>query len=173
MSDLGMGVMISMLFGSRGGEHLKEVKGKTIKALRLDTEDRGAEDALVFEFEDGSAIKIYDGGQSCCESRYMHTDDDLPYFVGSKLMDAELRASGDVVEEEHGWMYKESEFLIITTSLGQFTIVNYNEHNGYYGGFWIMIAKVSDPTEEKDDDLGTVLHKDSEHSSTEVEGPKH
>ena len=131
MSNPGLGVMINMLCGNRGAEHLKEALGKTIANIKIEGESK-----LRFKFDDGSAIQIRDAGQSCCEHRWMHTDDDLNYFTGTTLMDAELREGPTV-----GFEYepKESEFLIITTSKGQFTIVNYNHHNGYYGGFWIQV----------------------------------
>jgi hypothetical protein len=32
----------------------------------------------------------------------------------------------------------ETQFLIVDTTKGSFTIVNHNEHNGYYGGFGLV-----------------------------------
>lgn len=51
-------------------------------------------------------------------------------------MSAESRDGPEEADEYGG--SKESQFLIITTDMGAFTIVNYNEHNGYYGGFSIV-----------------------------------
>ena len=65
----------------------------------------------------------------------MHTDDDLAAFVGAKLLGARI-ADGPTIEEDYE--VKESQFLIVETSLGEFTVVNYNEHNGYYGGFELI-----------------------------------
>ena len=67
----------------------------------------------------------------------MHTDDDLTRFVGSEFVLAEAREGPDLSVE---YEIKESQFLVITTDKGVFTVVNYNEHNGYYGGF-LMAAR--------------------------------
>ena len=96
-------------------------------------------DKLIFYFDDGSIVRMFDDDYQCCEKRYMHTDDDLDYYVGSYFLGAEVRQGGD--ESIKGYEI-ESEFLIINTSLGQFTIVNYNKHNGYYSGFDIIARRV-------------------------------
>lgn len=128
--NLGMGVMLGMLGSNQASvDALLAAKGKTISTLTYD------DDALRFTFEDGSGMKLADEGQSCCEARYMRTDDDLSYFVGSKLMDAKVREGPDE-EGEYGDMH-EIAFLVVTTSKGTFTMANHNEHNGYYGGFLI------------------------------------
>jgi hypothetical protein len=108
--------------------------GKIITDLRIE------DNALRFTFADGSGMKLYDDGQSCCERRWMHTDDDLTYHIGAVLMDAELRSGGTKQLEYSEEL--ESEFLVVTTSKGLFTVVNYNEHNGWYGGFWIRAATI-------------------------------
>lgn len=134
MSQLGIGVMISMLGGNeKSAKTFSNAIGKEIKNLEI------IENELIFEFADGEKIALFDDGQSCCEHRYMHTDDDLKNFVGAKLQMAETKPGS-----EGDWDYgvKESEFLIVTTSKGQFTIVNYNEHNGYYGGFSIRCRAI-------------------------------
>lgn len=130
MSQLGMGVMINQLFGNNGVPEIwAKVKDQTIGAVAL------KDDALEFTMADGYRFKLYDDGQSCCESRWMHTDDDLPYFSGTTLLNVELK-DGPVEEGEYGDA-KESQFLVVTTSKGSFTMVNYNNHNGYYGGFYV------------------------------------
>jgi len=132
---LGVGVILSDLVGNKEsvGAYTESL-GKEITVLNI-TEDR-----LLFHFTDDSAIKFFDDGQSCCEHRYMHTDDELQDFVGSLFQGAEIR---DGPEEGSEWDgVKESQFLVITTSMGLFTVVNYNEHNGYYGGFALRVAKV-------------------------------
>lgn len=105
---------------------------KTIAAMSL-----GEDDALHLTMDDGTRICIYDGGQSCCESRYMRTDDNLSNFIGAKLLDAELKPAANLPAEygEH-----EIAFLDIKTDKGVFQLVTHNEHNGYYGGFLIRAA---------------------------------
>jgi len=128
--------MIGMLSGNK--ETVKAFNGavgKSIKALGID------DDQLVFTFIDGSKIALFDDGQSCCEHRWMHTDDDLDDFIGATLRGAEVRDGPTDSSNEYGDL-KESQFLIVSTSLGQFTVVNYNEHNGYYGGFSTVCREV-------------------------------
>lgn len=131
----GMGVMISWLGGNEASvAALKESVDKEIAELSIN------EERILFTFTDGATIKLYDDGQSCCERRYMHTDDCLEDFVGALFKKAEVRDGPTEVRE---WGEpKESQFLVITTSIGQFTVVNYNEHNGYYGGFALRAKKV-------------------------------
>ena len=132
--NLGIGVMLGMLFGNEDSVNaFKAAVGKEIVALNLD------EDNLLFSFTDGSKMKLFDDGQSCCEERYMHSDDDIQAFVGAKLISAEVRKVPDVPDE---YGVHEVSFLIVTTSKGVFTVETHNKHNGYYGGFLIRAAVV-------------------------------
>lgn len=134
----GIGVLIQMLGGNADSvEAFKKGVGKKITALRLDKED----ESLHFEFEDGYKMRLFDDGQSCCESRYMTCDDDLQSFIGSTLVEAEVREAPDVEED---YEVHEVQFLVVTTSLGQFTCETHNEHNGYYGGFWVIAQELAD-----------------------------
>lgn len=130
MSHPGMGVMIGMLGGNeKTVDAIKGSLGKKIAKVAVE------DNRLKFEFADGSKLTLFDDGQSCCEHRYMVCDDDLAKFVGRKLTDFEL-ADGPTMEdcgEPH-----EVQFLKVYTSRGSFTVSNHNEHNGYYGGFWIV-----------------------------------
>ncbi len=129
MGQLGLGVLIKKIFGNDNSfEAFISSLGKKIKDIRITDCD------LIFTFFDESKLKIYDGAQHCCENRYMHTDDDIEYYVDSILTDCEI-SDGPTRYGEFG--EKESEFLKIFTTKGSFTVVNYNEHDGYYGGFCI------------------------------------
>ncbi len=78
-------------------------------------------------------LKLWDNGQSCCESRYMTCDDLLDQFIGATVKGIEIRESNSISNiygEDH-----DIEFLVIITDKGNITISNHNEHNGYYGGF--------------------------------------
>lgn len=88
---------------------------------------------LEFTFDKGRLF-LYDEKQLCCEDRYMHTDDELSYFISAKFRKVEVR---DGPDESVGSGIKESQFLIVFTDRGEFTVVNYNKHNGYYGGFYL------------------------------------
>lgn len=132
--------------GTDNLQELRHVYNKVIIAIAI------AGDVLCISFEDGSRLEIVDGGQSCCEDRYMRTDDDLNYYKGSELYNVEVRDAGETaefntevlakvnkalhaIEKETKGRRHEIQFLLITTSKGVFTISNHNEHNGYYGGF--------------------------------------
>jgi len=129
-----MGVMLGMLGGNADSvTAFTGAVGKTISALRLGDDD----DALHFEFDDGTKMKLSDEGQSCCELRYMRTDDNLADFVGAKLLGAELKEAPGIETEGE---YHEVQFLEVQTDRGVFTMASHNEHNGYYGGFWVVAA---------------------------------
>lgn len=135
MSHPGMGVMIGMLGGNEETvDAFKAAVGKEIASLEM------KDDELHVGFTDGTAIRIYDDGQSCCESRYMRTDADLSYFVGGTLTGAEVRPAPSI-EGEYG-EFHEIQFLDVGTSKGVFQMATHNEHNGYYGGFWLVVRRV-------------------------------
>lgn len=138
MSRLSVGIMIKSLGGNKETvEAVKSSLNKTIKRVWLDKEY----DCLRFRFTDGSGIKLWDGGQSCCEHRYMVTDDDLSEYAGARLLDMELK---DAPEIEDRYGVHEVQFLDVKTDIGTFQMANHNEHNGYYGGFWIQARKLED-----------------------------
>lgn len=114
------GVMINWLCGSKQASAIEFSKhiGKTIREVKLES------DELQFEFTDGSKMKILDDGQSCCEHRYMQTDGEIK----------PVEDSHSEYEDAH-----EIQFLEIKTSKGVFTMANHNKHNGYYGGFSIIV----------------------------------
>lgn len=85
------------------------------------------------------ALDLVDTGQSCCEHRYMTSDDDFAYYEGATLLGVEVKPGPDV---EAKYDTHETAFLDIKTSRGVFTVVTHNEHNGYYGGFSLRARKV-------------------------------
>lgn len=135
MGQPGIGAMLHYLGG--GSEHsADEYYGKTIAAAEL------KDDCLRIGFGDGKTIEIWDNGQSCCEHRYMRTDDDVSSLVGGKLIRIEAKAAPDLPDEygEH-----EQVFVEIATDKGFITIANHNEHNGCYGGFGLTITEPGEP----------------------------
>jgi hypothetical protein len=134
MSSLGIGVMLHTLGGSSCGSD--EFIGKTIALAKLE------DNALLIEFSDGEAIEIFDDGQSCCETRYMSTDDDVSWLVGKKWREASIKSAPNIAEE--GCDEHEVRFLEIMTEDGCVTFANHNIHNGCYGGFAMKIARTAD-----------------------------
>ena len=142
VNNLGFGVMISMLSGNEDSANAVQSSiGKTITNIDMDTNDADIGGALSIMFNDGSGIKLFDDGQSCCERRYMVCDDDLPYFIGGTLVGVEVRDAPDAPAK---YDYHEVQFLIVTTSKGAFTVSNHNEHNGYYGGFALRAKQITE-----------------------------
>lgn len=132
MEQMGIGAMLGFLGGNE--ETISAINAslnKKIKKVYLDQEAN----KLCFELEDESTLNLWDDGQSCCENRYMRTDDDLSEFAGAILLGFELK-NAPPAEGEYG--DHEIQFLDAKTDKGVFQLANHNEHNGYYGGFWII-----------------------------------
>lgn len=124
--------------------------GKVIKSLDI------SGDTFLIKFEDNTGIIMADKAQQCCESRYMHSDDKLSYYIGAKLLNGRIEDVSNSYEKvrefldhfiktgEESFYTNETEcqFLIIDTDKGSFTIANYNEHNGYYSGFNLEFEEI-------------------------------
>ena len=104
---------------------------KKIKMLKL------SDDALIFTFSDNSKIRLHNAKQECSEVRFMRTDDNLSDFIGATLYGAEVK-NGPSYDHD---LVSDSQFLIVSTSKGEFTVVNYNTHNGYYSGFDLQMEE--------------------------------
>ncbi len=109
MGQMGLGVMLDILAG--GSPHgSKEYEG--LKIVDANFED----DALFISFENGKKIKITDEGQSCCEHRYMTTDDDAKSIIGQTLVGIDVKQGPEgkksECDEEH-----ETAFIEIVTNL--------------------------------------------------------
>jgi hypothetical protein len=124
-----------------------EIAGKVIEAVADD--DQG----MAIRFTDGTRLCIWDGGQSCCESRYMTCDDDLSGHEGGALLSVDLDAAAppkaDVKAKSEtagdDWDdgdCHETQFVKVQTTKGSFTLCTHNEHNGYYGGFSLEMKLV-------------------------------
>lgn len=121
---------------------IKKLVGKTLAEIVLDTDT----DELMLGFEDGSVLLVSDEEHSCCEVRYMGTDDDLIDFVGSKFLGIEIKDAPDIEDED---VCHEVQFLEVKTDRGCFTMSSHNEHNGYYSGFDISIQYYETSNKQK------------------------
>jgi len=137
-TQTGLGVMIKALGGNEEtAAAVTASLGKTITGLQCQDE------ALSVTFSDQSVLRVADGGQSCCEYRYMVCDDPLDQFVGATLQAIEVREAPDLTDEESD--VHEVQFLVLVTDRGNVTCSNHNEHNGYYGGFWMEASLSQQP----------------------------
>jgi hypothetical protein len=133
--------MIPLVFGDSGKTKaaVSAAKGKTISAMAVNPEYNHGDGGLVIDFIDGTGIVLFDDGRSCCEKRYAHTDDDLTAFAGAVFRGCEIREAPNLVDEDSD--VHEVQFLLVHTSLGAVTIETHNEHNGYYGGFYLAVRE--------------------------------
>ncbi len=131
MNNTGLGVMLRAL--SIGNDETRSViqgsLDKTIAGIHIEDNN------LYINFTDDTALRVWDGGQSCCEHRYMVCDDNLNEYVGAKLTNVYSKPA--TYTDDNWGNVHETMFLDFETTNGVFTIVNHNSHNGYYGGFWV------------------------------------
>jgi len=125
---------------------LANAKGKTLAGLELSESDWSTkkqpwrrDHRLILRFADGTGLFIYDDQYG---GRYMTTDDDLLAFVGATFLGAEVHEGPSEEIGDCGCgcsdVVHDVAFLVVSTSLGEFTVETHNEHNGYYGGFMLM-----------------------------------
>lgn len=120
----------------RSSDAINNSIGKIISSAELLSDDR-----LYISLNDGTTLVVFDDGQSCCEHRYMRTDDDLSAAAGSKFLGVEVKEAPDIEGDGDGT--HEVRFLEIQTDRGCFTMASHNEHNGYYDGFIIRAYEVT------------------------------
>jgi hypothetical protein len=132
MSQPGLGAMIHWLSGGTQ-EPASKYYGREIADASL------SDDALAIHFTDGTRIRLTDKGQSCCENRYITSDDKAEELIGGKLVAIEVK---DVAEKNGEYDdVHETCFVEVRTDKTTYTVVTHNEHNGYYGGFALDIAE--------------------------------
>lgn len=129
--NLGIGAMLHILGGGTENSASKYYGRKITDASFEDN-------SLNLTFEDGVKINIFDDGQSCCESRYMTTSDDVKWLIGKTLKEIAVKTAPD---EPYDYGSHEVQFLEVMTNDGCITFANHNEHNGYYGGFGMNITE--------------------------------
>lgn len=133
----GLGSMLYVL-GGGSPKDPKDYAGRLISEVSMN------DNVFYITFQGGVQIKIWDNAQSCCESRYMTTDDDPLDLVGKKLVHI-VSKEAPQPEGDH-WGEHDIVFIEIMVDSGHtVTLVNHNEHNGYYGGFGLSVDEVSHP----------------------------
>lgn len=115
------------------GNFISAYYGKKITSVELTKEDQ-----LKFIFSDGSGLLVFDNDDQCCEKRYLHVDDALTYYNGADLLAFEIR-DGQFVELQ--FEVHQTQFLLVHTSKGVFTVVAHNENNGEYCGFQLAFSE--------------------------------
>lgn len=134
MAQPGIGAVIHMLGGGSQNDPAKYL-GRKIVSAELDKEAN----RVRLSFEDGTKIAIWDDGQSCCEPRYIASDDDFSKIVDADLVAIETKPADDI-EDEYGYCHEQT-FIDLVTTKGTITFTTHNEHYGYYGGFGLTITE--------------------------------
>ena len=138
----GIGTLIRRLYAKDAEDDLEGYVGKAISSVSLTGDHE-----LRMLFTDGTGLSFRDEGQSCCEGRFMSTDDDLSEYTGARLLGAAVKDGPDRSNEkdEDGYTYEsyQTQFLDIMTTRGTFQMVNHVIHNGYYGGFALITSEVT------------------------------
>jgi hypothetical protein len=99
------------------------------------------DDRLRLQFDNLPVLELWDDGQSCCEARYMTTDDDLSDLVGQSLVSIES-VEAEPLEDKYGDTHEQA-FVKIQGDRSAITLVTHNEHNGYYGGFSLRVEEMA------------------------------
>jgi len=136
----GLGVMLEYLGG--GGESPSKYYGRTIKKFKL------VDDCIRLKFTDGATLSITDDGQSCCEARYITTDDEPGDLHGAVLTEIKEK-DYTYTNNDDGWDCHEIVFLEFVTDKGSVVFETHNEHNGYYGGFALKIKEARAPRTDR------------------------
>lgn len=135
--NVGLGVMINALSSDKSHEAYIKAVGRHVIKVSIDETIR-EDGAIVLDFFGGSRLVIWDNGRSCCESRYITTDDFLEGVRGKNLVKIEIKDTTST-EGSYGDEH-EIQFLEIAFSDGDtLTFCTHNEHNGYYGGFYLKM----------------------------------
>lgn len=131
-NTLGIGAILHHLSGGSQKDP-KDYYGRIINSVSL------VDNEIKIGFTDGVTIKIYDDGQSCCEDRYIDTEDDIKDLVNNTLVSISTK-EGPNKSNDYG--VHETVFLEIQTDKLSVTFCTHNEHNGYYGGFGLSVDEI-------------------------------
>lgn len=123
-------------YSEKGSIQPIDYYGYLIKECTLDQANK-----IYIEFMDGTKVLLEDTGQSCCEHRYITTDDDTSVLKGQKLVHIKVKNGPDIEDENNE--YHQTCFLEIQGNQSAVTFVTHNEHNGYYGGFCLEFKAVN------------------------------
>lgn len=111
--------------------------GLRVESANFDDSYRGV-GGLQFVFENGATLVLSDRGPDCCNSVYMTCSDDLSQIVGDRMVGVTIEDAPDISGGEDA--YHEVQFLHVRFASGAVVVCEtHNEHNGYYGGFSLVV----------------------------------
>ena len=109
----------------RRSDFYKDAIDKVIETVYIDG------NRIIFKFTDAPNFEL-ENPPITSELRYMHTEDNLGGFIGTKFQRIEVRTGAHEAAKEGK---HEIELITISTDKGQFTIENHNIHDGWHSGF--------------------------------------
>lgn len=101
-------------------------------------------EGFIISLDDDVKIKVgIDNDWQCCEQwGYVTSQDDLEYFIGAEYLDGRVTNKAlETIDLSHLDLYEGScLFFTVFTSKGDFQLVCYNEHNGYYSHESVVVV---------------------------------
>ena len=126
---------------------MKELLGKKITRLFVDSEDQGA-----IMFVAGDEEIIYDAVGDCCSETWFADITGVDALIGGTISGVEIIDIGEVDDKRGRQEYDEAYGYKITTEKGYVDIVYRNSSNGYYGGWCEIVGSHAGKMEEVTDD---------------------
>jgi hypothetical protein len=120
-------------------QSIKDIQELKSKDIHLDLKEYPwiTYDGYQVTCTDGSKYSVVIcNEQNCCENwGYLASEDDLSNFVGGRLLDVVTtdEALNTKILKPYSLQTEECIFVTFKTDKGDFQLVAYNQHNGYYG----------------------------------------
>ena len=111
--------------------------GKKIAKIYIDPDYNNGDGGLVIEFEDNKKIILFDDNRQSSESRFIHSDDDLSWHMGSVFQGIQIKNIKDTRDEYD--CKHEIQFVHVLTETDILVVETHNVHEGHYGGFNLKI----------------------------------
>lgn len=100
---------------------------------------------MVFELISGYKLVLFDAPDCCAVHYFEFPKDDIEHVVGSQFLAVFADPNSEVsVRDEKNYCTKDSITLGLFTNRLIVRFPVYNEHNGYYGGNFPILAIVDD-----------------------------
>lgn len=118
-------------------------KGRTIQKVYISDKIPNTDNifpswSIIIEFTDGTGVFLVDNQPICCEDRYIKTEDNLEYLVGSRFHDVVI---SETLEDQRSIDdIKETTFIRILTDKAPAVFCAYNIHSGCYSGLDLTIG---------------------------------
>jgi hypothetical protein len=116
-------------------EFLKEFTNRNDESFYNDSTHVSSWFGFIIETENKFIYLLIDANNQCCEDfGYFTTHDNLEDFIGSNLIKFEVSNPQSGIQMSFEYINNlDCEFINFFTDKGDFQLIVYNNHNGYYG----------------------------------------